>query len=489
MKRFASLAAALLAGCSLAPTFEMPVVDVPAQYKELAPSERGNWKTAEPAEGAPRGEWWHVFGDPMLDGLEQQAIAANQTLAGAAARVKQARAIVGVVEADRIPQIGAAFGPYRYQPSTASQNLPPNTQLSPFTVWRGVLTASYEVDLFGRIGDRIAATRSDAAASEATYQSVLLALQADVAQTYFAIRQTDEELRVVREQVELRAESVRIVQRRFDLGDISELDLAQAKTNLALAQNDAIALERARGQLEHGLAVLLGKPPADFALAVAPFPIVPPAIPAGLPSTLLERRPDVATAVQIMAAANSRIGVARAAFFPVLNLTALGGYESAELGDLFKWSSRTWLLGPLFGAILTMPIIDGGRNRSNLDRAYAALEESVAGYRQTVLVAFADVEDNLIALRTLAGQAQVTGDSVGSAKRAFDIANTRYNRGASSFLEVIEAQRSLLVVQQLNARIQGARAISTVALIRSLGGGWDAPVAAAQAMPASEAKP
>ncbi len=223
-----------------------------------------------------------------------------------------------------------------------------------------------------------------------------------------------------------------LLQRRFDLGDISELDLARAKTEEANARTQAIGLERRRGELEHALAVFVGKPPEALEIEVAPIANELPAIPPGLPSELLERRPDIAAATRQMAAANSRIGVAKAAFFPVLKLTAAGGYESADLADLFNWSSRTWLLGPLIGTILSAPIIDGGRNRANLERAEAGLQESVAVYRQQVLVAFAEVEDNLIALRTLDGQAQSTRDVVTSAARAQRIAQVRYKAGATA---------------------------------------------------------
>ncbi len=469
--------ALVLAGCSLAPEFKQPEVEVPARYKELVPEERGAWKPAQPAEASPRGEWWKVFNDPALDQLEEEAIAANQNLQAAAARVEQARALVGVAKAARIPQVNAGFGPSRIQPTGVSLGLPPGTDVDPYTAWRALLTVSYEVDLFGRVSDTINATRSDYESNVATFRSVTLALQADVAQTYFALRATDDELRILRETVDWRDESVRLLQRRFDLGDISELDLARAKTEASNARTEAIGLERRRGELEHALAVLIGKPPA--ALTIDPPPLVNelPAIPAGLPSTLLERRPDIAAASRQMAAANSRIGVAKSAFFPVLTLTAAGGFESADLADLFNWSSRTWLLGPLIGTMLTAPIIDGGRNRANLERTEAALRESVALYRQQVLIAFAEVEDNLVALRTLDGQAQSTQDSLVSAARATKIADVRYNAGATSYLDVIEAQRTLLVVQRLDTQIRGARANSTVALIRALGGGWDAPTA------------
>jgi multidrug efflux system outer membrane protein len=451
-----------LAACSLAPTLERPAIETPAEFKQLTPEERGNWKTAQPAEAQPRGEWWRAFGDPQLDALEAEATAANQSLKVAAARVAQARALVGVVNAERSPRVDAGFGPSRIKPSGEP----------PSTVWRGLLTASYEVDLFGRVADSVAAARSDFEGVQAAYQSVQLALQADVAQTYFALRQADDELALLRDTLRLREDSVRLLQRRFDLGEINELDLSRARTELSTTRSDAIALERRRAQLEHALAVLLGRAPASFSLAPAPLAGAMPAIPAGLPSALLERRPDIAAASRAMAAANSRIGVAKAAFFPVLNLTATGGYESGELSDLFNWSSRTWALGPLFGTVLTLPVFDGGRNQANLERSYAVLEESVAGYRQQVLVAFAEVENSLVDVRTLDDQGQATREAVASAGRALAIAQARYRAGATGYLDVIDAQRSLLTVQRLETQIRGARAGSTVALIRALGGGW-----------------
>lgn len=474
MKRIIFIALAFLAGCSLAPKLEQPEVDVPAQYKALGPDEpRGEWKPAQPADAVPRGEWWKVFNDPTLDAFEAQAIAANQTLKIAAARLAQSRAVVGVVNAERFPRVDAGFGPSRIKQTGVSLGLPQGTDIPPYTVWRGQLTASWEVDLFGRISDSVAAARSDADAAAALYGATMLAVQADVAQAYFGLRQTDDELRVVRETVASRTETLRLVQRRFDAGDVSELDLAQAKTEVGLAQTQVYGLERQRAQLENGLAVLLGKAPASFSLASAPLPTALPSIPPGLPSTLLERRPDVAAASRTMAASNARIGVAKAAFFPVLRITGLAGYESNDLNELFQWSSRTWALGPIAGTILSLPIFDGGRNQANLDRSYAVLEESVGAYRQTVLGAFAEVEDNLVALRTLAGQAEATRESVQSATRALQVAESRYKAGATSYLQVVDSQRTLLVVQRLDVQFRGARAVSTVALIRALGGGWD----------------
>jgi multidrug efflux system outer membrane protein len=474
MKRFSLLTVALLAGCSLAPKLEQPQIDVPARYKALGPDEpRGAWKTAEPADALPRGEWWKVFNDPKLDELEAQAVAANQTLKIAAARLAQSRAVVGVVKADLYPRFDAGFGPSRIKQSGVSLGLPQGTDIPPYTVWRGQITAAWEVDLFGRISDSVAAARGDADAVAALYGATMLAVQADVAQAYFALRQADDELRLLRATVTSRQESQRLVQRRFDAGEISELDLAQAKTEVGLAQSQVYGLERQRSQIENGLAVLLGRTPASFTLAPAPLVDALPSIPAGLPSALLERRPDVAAASRTMAASNARIGVAKAAFFPALRITGLFGYESNDLSDLFQWSSRVWALGPIAGTILTLPIFDGGRNQANLDRSYAVLEESVGAYRQTVLVAFAEVEDNLVALRTLAGQAEATHDSVQSAARALQIAESRYRAGAANYLQVVDGQRTLLVVQRLDVQIRGARAVSTVALVRALGGGWD----------------
>jgi multidrug efflux system outer membrane protein len=454
----------LVAGCSLAPTLEQPAVQTPAAFKELTPEERGSWKTAQPAEAQPRGEWWRAFGDAQLDALEAEALAANQSLKAAAARVAQARALVGVANAERSPRVDAGFGPSRIKPSGEPAS----------TVWRGLLTVSYEVDLFGRVADGVAAARSDFESLQAAFRSVQLALQADVAQTYFAIRQADDELALLRDTLKLREDSVRLLQRRFDLGEINELDLSRARTELSTTRSDAIALERRRAQLEHALAVLLGKAPAALDLPAGALAHAMPAIPAGLPSSLLERRPDIAAASRAMAAANTRIGVAKAAFFPVLNLTAQGGYESTELSDLFNWSSRTWALGPLFGTVLSMPIFDGGRNKANLERSYAVLEESVAGYRQQVLVAFAEVEDSLAEVRTLDAQRDAAREAVASAGRALAVAQARYRAGATGYLDVIDAQRSLLAVQRLETQIRGARAGSTVALIRALGGGWGA---------------
>ncbi|MFA9219034.1 MAG: efflux transporter outer membrane subunit, partial [Sphingomonadaceae bacterium] len=270
--------------------------------------------------------------------------------------------------------------------------------------------------------------------------------------------------------VRLREENVKVNQRRFDLGDIGEFDLSRAKTELATARAEAIGLQRQRVTTEHALAVLLGKPAASYTAGASPLldSTLLPVVPAGMPSTLLERRPDIAAAQRAMQASNARIGVARSAMFPALTISANGGGTGANLADVFKWSSRSWMLG----ALMSMPLIDGGRNTANIARSEAALEESVGSYRQSVLQAFAEVEDNLAGLRILAGQTQQIDEALVSARRSADLAQKLYTAGRSSYLDLLDAQRNLASVERSAVQLRGNRAVTTVALIRSLGGGW-----------------
>lgn len=457
-------AALVLAGCSTARPPEQVKVDTPAAYREKAESLDGAWQVAKPADDQDRGQWWKVYGDDDLNKLVVAATQSNPNLAIALANVKEARAIAGVVDADRGFQLGAGFGPTRI-----------GNEQSASTEYRAQLGFSYEVDLFGRLSDASRAAALDAQAQEAAYRSVLLALQADVAQQYFTIRALDSETDVLQKTVELRQEALDLAKHRFDAGDTSELDVAQARTEWATTSAELEGVRRERAQRDHALAVLLGQAPAQFTLTVAPLKAPLVTVPAGLPSDLLERRPDIAQAQRQMAAASSRIGAAKAAFFPSLVLTGAGGYASDELRDLFKWSSRSWILGPLTGTILNLPIFDGGRNRSNLARADAGYEAAVANYRQQVLVGFRDVEDNLSALRTLDRQMVFQEQAIDSAKLANKLADSRYHYGSASYFEVIDAQRSRLASERALVRSQGQRAVASVGLIRALGGGWDAP--------------
>ena len=470
------LAALLLTACAT-PEFKQPAVETPtafreSQHTEVDGIEGARWRLAQPAEQQPRGQWWLAFNDAALTSLIEEAGANNANLAVAASRVKQARAIAGIAQADRAPQVGIGLGAQRARPSAFDSELPQGTPTQPVTSYTAKLTASYEIDLFGRVAAGVAAARGDAATSEANYRSVLLALQADVAQTYFRLRALDAELETVAQTVRLREESVQVTQRRFDLGDIGEFDLSRARTELATARAEAIGLQRQRTTAEHALAVLLGKPASHYVAGKSPLlgATALPAIPAGLPSSLLERRPDINAAQRAMEASNARIGVARGAMFPALTISAAGGGVGGAMSEVFKWSSRSWVLGLL----TSMPIIDGGRNRANVERSEAALEESVGAYRQSVLTAFAEVEDNLAGLRILSSQAEQIDAALLSARRSADLAQKLYEAGRSSYLELLDAQRNLAAVERTAVQLRGNRAVTTVALIRALGGGWDA---------------
>jgi multidrug efflux system outer membrane protein len=475
----------VLAGCSLAPTYQVPAAANPPAYKEavapLPPREAGSWKPAQPAEAQPRGEWWKVFGDACLDGYESRALAANQNLKAAAARLQQARAIQQNARSALFPTIGTGFGPARQQLSPGSFGVVDGVGTQPQTVWTAQATASYEVNLFGRVSDSVAAAKADAQQSEALFRSVQLALQADVAQNYFNLRELDAELALLDGTVDLFRQERDFVKHRYDAGDVGELDLAQAQAELDTAQSDHMTLERQRAAAEHSLAVLLGLAPADFNVAADPIVPVVVQIPPGLPSALLERRPDITAAERAMAAENARIGVARAAFFPSLTLTGAAGYESSNLSNLFQWSSRTFLLGPLAGTALTLPIFDGGARSANLARERAKYEEAVADYRQQVLVAFQEVEDNLANLRVLDGQTRVQDNAVKASARAAELTRDQYEDGSVDYQSVIETERTVLAARRLAVQLEGARAVSTVNLIRALGGGWGDVAAATPA--------
>ncbi|WP_332847782.1 efflux transporter outer membrane subunit [Massilia sp. S19_KUP03_FR1] len=467
------MAALVLAGCSMAPVLKAPDVAVPVAFKEagtpLQAADGSSWQVAQPAEAQPRGQWWLVFNDSALTTLVEEATGANASLAAAAARVHQARAIAGIAQAQRSIKVDAGVGAQRGRASTTSLGLPDGASVPVGNAFQAQLSASYEVDLFGRVANNVNAAQADAAASEATWRSVLLALQADVAQNYFRLRATDAELATLAKNVDLRLQSVKVNQSRFDNGDIGEFDLVRAKSELATARAEELALARQRANLEHALAVLLGRPAAQFAALANPLLAdALPAIPAGMPSTLLQRRPDVAAAQRALVAANARIGEARAAMFPALNLSAQGGGASSALSNMLQWSSRSWLLG----ALMSLPVIDGGRNRNNVTRSQAVLEESVANYRQNVLVAFSEVEDNLAGLRILASQAEQVEAGVVFARRSADLAQKLYDAGRSSYLDLLDAQRNLSLVERNAAQLRGERAVTTVALIRALGGDW-----------------
>jgi multidrug efflux system outer membrane protein len=333
------------------------------------------------------------------------------------------------------------------------------------------LDFSYEIDLWGRVRRNFESARADAQASLADFYNVLLTLQSDTAQNYFGLRALDAEIRTVTRTVELRKEQVKLVRSRFEGGIGNELDMARAETELATTEAEAASLAQRRTELENAIAILAGSNPAVFRLPVATasnWNPVPPPIPAGLPAELLERRPDVAQAERLLASANARIGVAKAAFFPVVSLTASGGYLSGELENLFNWDSRVWSIGPS----ISLPLFAGGRNLANYRRSGAAFEEAVARYRQQVLIAFGDVENSLSGIRHLADQAQAQQRAVANARRAADLAGQRYRSGIVAYIEVIDANRDALQAERADAQLAGQRLITTVQLIKALGGGW-----------------
>lgn len=464
----------LVAACSMGPTYKRPDIDTPTAFKEapMPASEAGTWKSAQPSEALSRGEWWTIFGDTTLNQLEDEALAQNQSLKAAAARVRESRATLNAARSAWFPEFDAGFGPTRERVSPAAQGLPENAYLPPQTIWRAQVTTSYEAPLFGRVSDNVAASRADSQQQEALFRSVQLALQADVAANYFSLRELDTEDDLYRKTVASREEGLKLVKHRYDAGEVSELDLQQATNSLATARSEAAGVARQRAASEHALAVLLGKPPAEFSFPQQPLTPVVARVPAGLPSSLLERRPDISAAERAMAAANSRVGLAKSAFFPQLDVTGAFGYESVGLAQLFKWSSRTFLLGPLAGTALTLPIFDGGRRKAQLTQARAQYDEQVANYRSQVLTAFREVEDSLSDLRLLDDQIRAQSDAVNAAARAQHLSEVQYREGQVNYLDVLDSQRTTLQAQRQASQLAGSQAVATVNLIRALGGGW-----------------
>ena len=450
---------------TVGPDYQAPTNAVPAAYKAV---NFGSWKEGRPLDNVPKGNWWEIFGDTNLNALEVQAVSANQQLKAAVARVDEARATARVARSQLMPNLNLdpSFTREAYSPNANPSfgNITANTFSAP-------LDLSYEVDLWGRIRRLFQGARADAQASLADYYNVLLTLQSDVAQNYFALRSLDAEIATVNGTIALRHEQVRLVRSRLEGGIGSELDVAQAETELATTEAEAASLAHQRDELENAIAILVGENPSSFQLAALDDPNwnpPPPQIPAGLPSDLLERRPDVAHAERQLASANARIGVAKAAFFPVLTLTGSAGYLSGDLSSLFKWDSRTWSIGPS----LSLPIFAGGRNRAGYHNSQAAFQESTAVYRQQVLIAFGDVENSLSGIYHFAVQAEAQQRAVTSARRASELATDRYRSGIVAYIEVVDASRDTLTAERANAQLAGQRLITAVQLIKALGGGW-----------------
>ena len=457
-KRGLSLIFVLVAGCatSLPKIEDQKLPPTPAEFKE-------RWTIAAPAAAQPRGEWWKAFNDPVLDGLVERAGQSNASIEVAAARLRQARAAARTTDADRALQAGVGASATRAQGIIGGDAGPARNLFA-----TGV-DLSYEVDLFGRLSHASQAAVLDAQGREALLQSARLLVQAQVAQAYLALRALDAERELVRNTVGAYRATLALTERRWRAGDVAELDVARASTEVSATESEALALDRRRTELEHALAVLLGEAPSQFSIPVQDWETALPAIPAGVPSTVLTRRPDVAAAQNTMLAAQARVGAAKAAWFPRVALTASGGYASPEISDLFEWSSRAWLIGAFF----SLPLLDGGRRQAGVDSSSAELEGAVAIYREQVLVAFKDVEDQLAALRLLAEQAEAQARAVTSASRTTSLSDARYRAGYVSQLELLDAQRSELRNRREALQVRSARYQSTVALVRALGGGWE----------------
>lgn len=458
--RFVALAL-LLAGCASTP----PPIDasrlpeVPASFKEGD----GRWTVAAPAEAQPRGEWWRAFSDPVLDELIERAGHGNTSIHLATARLAQARAVARATSADQSLQVGVGASANRLRGVVGGSSGPARS------LFAAGADLSYEVDLFGRLSQASDAAGLDARSREALLQSTRLLVQAEVAQIYLGLRALDAERALVRGTLAAYRNTLELTERRFRAGDVAELDVARARTEVAATESEALALDRRRAELEHALAMLLGEVPSSFAVEGAEWRTALPVIPAGIPAAVLTRRPDISAAQYTLLAAQARVGAARAAWFPSVTLTASGGYASPELSDLFESSSRALALGVL----AALPLLDGGRREAGVANANAELEAALAFYREQILVAFRDVEDQLAALRLLAEQSEAQGRAVESAGRSTALSDVRYRNGYVSQLDLLDAQRSELRNRRQALQVRSAQYQATVALVRALGGGWE----------------
>lgn len=455
-------AALLLAGCATALPPLPSSIPTPPQFREQQ-RQNEHWTIAQPAEAQSRGSWWKAFNDPVLDDLAERAGANNTSIQEAAARLAQARSLVRSAQADRAPQIGVGANASRGAGASTAGGAAPATLL------QAGVNLSYEVDLFGRLARVRDAATLDAQSREALLQSTRLLVQTEVAQTYLALRAVDTERTLVRDTATAYGDTLRLTQRRFEAGDVAELDVIRIQTELAATEAEVFALSRSRAELEHALAVLVGEPASGFALAATNGERTLPVIPAGVPGTVLARRPDVAAAQASLLAAQARVGVAQAAWFPSVSLTGAAGYASPDIGDLFKWSARAWGIGTL----MSVPLFDGGRREAGVQGAQAQLDAAAASYRGQVLNAFREVEDQLSALRLLQDQSQAQGRAVSAAQRASAISETRYRNGLVSQLELLDARRNELLNRRQAQRVEAAQQQATVLLIRAIGGGWE----------------
>ena len=464
---------ALLAGCATGPAYVKPEVTVPSSYKDpsgalsTAPPPPG-WVAAAPLDGQDRGAWWDIFGDSRLRQLEARVSTSNQSVQQALATLQEAQAVVGVARSGYYPTVVAGTSDQRFH---TSKNVVGHPSLAGQTTSDSSvgLQASWEPDLFSRIGHMVDAANARAQASAADLAAVQLSMEAELAVDYFDLCDADAQIALLEKTVTSFKSALELVQHRFDGGIASDLEVAQAETQLQTTQAQLIDLGVRRAQLEHAIATLVGEPASTFSLRTDGAQLAPPSIPAGVPSELLQRRPDIAGAERRVAGSNADIGEAVSAFYPDLILAASGGVESAGVANLLTLPSRFWTIAPA----LLGTIFDGGRRKQQLNAARARFDQSVASYRQTVLTAFQEVEDNLAASRTLDNEAETQQKAVASSERALQIALNLYQGGAVSYLEVVTAQSAALMNERTAVDISRRRMDASVLLVKALGGLWD----------------
>jgi NodT family efflux transporter outer membrane factor (OMF) lipoprotein len=464
----------LASACTVGPRYARPAAPAPAPdaWKTQSP-----WQQAAPKDAIPKGAWWQVFQDPALDSYEQQLLQANQSLVASRDRLVQARSLARVATADFFPQVstdpsavrerGSGNRPLNGSSSLLTANGVP---IRPYTqsVYTIPFSLNYEADLFGRVRRNVEAANASLQATAADLGNVQLVLTAELAADYFTLRELDAEYQVVEESVGYQRKALDLLNNRHAGGIASGLEVAQQATLLDSTISQAALVQQTRAQYEHAIAVLVGQPASNFTVPVAPLKTIPPSVPLGVPSDVLERRPDIATYERDMALENARVGLARAAFYPHITLSGAGGLQSTAITSLFSAPSLFWSLG----ADALEPVLQGGRNRANLAAARAAYDESVANYRQTVLTAFQQVEDGISNLSTLSQALSTQAAAVEDARKALEIANNRYVGGVTNYLDVITAQTTLLSNQRLETQLLGQQLVSTVYLVKALGGGW-----------------
>jgi len=459
----------LLAGCTVGPKYTKPAVPAAPAFREQPPksfTESQGWKQAQPADTTLRADWWRMFGIPELDRLEDQVNPSNQTLKAAEARYREARALIRLNRANLYPTISTTPS---ITTNRFSQSKPTGTIPADFGDYTLPVDLNYELDAWGRVRRSIAAARQETQASAGDLETIRLSLHAELATDYFELRSLDAQKQLFDETLVAYQKALDLTQSRYDGGLSSLAEVAQARTQLETTRAEDVGVGVARATFQHAIAILVGRNPEDLALSPVPLNTTPPVIPVGVPSQLLERRPDIAAAERRTAEANEQIGIARAAFFPTLLLTATGGFEGNRPVDWLSWPSRFWAVGPLAAET----IFDAGRRRAASESAAAAYDEAVANYRQAALTAFQQVEDALSTLRVLEQQSQAERVAVEAAQQSLDLSLNRYKGGLVTYLEVITAQSIVLQNQSAEVDILRRRMDASVFLIKSLGGGWD----------------